>query len=128
FKLLQNLITEYKVVQGKDLIVKLFPKDKDWANPFMELLVDMNEDVTLDDIHRIIHTNTINPEMPLDVPYVRIMSIHKSKGLTSEISIISGVIEGLVPRVDTELEGEESERFMEEQRRLFFVGITRPKK
>lgn len=36
--------------------------------------------------------------------------------------------EGLIPRIDNELEGDEATRFVEEQRRLFFVGITRPKK
>ena len=92
------------------------------------MLEELNdEDNEVKDIQSTVLNSAINPEMPLDVDYVRIMSIHKSKGLTSEISIICGVIEGLVPRVDPELNGDEATRHIEEQRRLFFVGITRPK-
>ncbi len=110
-----------------EIIAELFPKNQEWAYPFLELLDELTDENSITDIQNEIRSNVINPEMPLDVDYVRIMSIHKSKGLTSEISIVCGVIEGLIPRLDPELQGEEATRFLEEQRRLFFVGITRPK-
>jgi len=129
FQELQGLFAKYKEKKVSEIIVDLFPKRESWALPFLELLTELDDDVnTIADIQNEIRSNVINPEMPLDVEYVRIMSIHKSKGLSSDISIICGVVEGLIPRIDNDLQGEEATRFMEEQRRLFFVGITRPKK
>lgn len=131
-KRFEELQTEFEKYKGKkvsEIISGLFPKGEDWAAPFLELLDELDdEENSIVDIQRVIRSNVINPEMPLDVDYVRIMSVHKSKGLTSDISIICGVVEGLIPRLENKLQGEEATRFIEEQRRLFFVGITRPRK
>lgn len=68
------------------------------------------------------------PEIPPEVTEVRIMSLHKSKGLSSPVVIIAGCVEGLLPaRSDTELPIAEQRAQMEEQRRLFYVGLTRVK-
>jgi DNA helicase-2/ATP-dependent DNA helicase PcrA len=128
FRELLQLFEKYSGMKTKDIIADLFPKSQTWAYPFLEFLEEFDDENSVEEIQREVFSNVINPEMPLDVEYVRIMSIHKSKGLTSDISIICGVIEGLIPRIDNSLEGEEALRFLEEQRRLFFVGITRPKK
>ena len=56
---------------------------------------------------------------------VRIMSLHKSKGLSSPVVVIAGCVEGLLPTgPDSELTQAENEARLEEQRRLFFVGLT----
>jgi DNA helicase-2/ATP-dependent DNA helicase PcrA len=39
--------------------------------------------------------------------------------------IISGLIDGLIPTVDLDLPREEYDRQLEEQRRLFYVALTR---
>jgi DNA helicase II / ATP-dependent DNA helicase PcrA len=128
FKELIQILQELSIAKISVVIDKLFPKTENWAHPFIEILAELSdEENEVKDIQSNILNSAINPEMPLDVDYVRIMSIHKSKGLTSEISIICGVIEGLVPRIDSELNGDKATRHIEEQRRLFFVGITRPK-
>ena len=68
------------------------------------------------------------PEVPSEVSDVRIMSLHKSKGLSSPITIIAGCVQGLLPRLpDADLSDTEQRSQMEEQRRLFYVGITRVK-
>ncbi|SLN66732.1 DNA helicase II [Roseovarius litorisediminis] len=68
------------------------------------------------------------PEIPTDVQEVRIMSLHKSKGLSSPVTIISGCVNGLLPRAPKNvLTPLERQHYDEEQRRLFFVGITRVK-
>lgn len=68
------------------------------------------------------------PEIPTDVQEVRIMSLHKSKGLSSPVTIIAGCVNGLLPRAPKKpLTPIERQHFDEEQRRLFFVGITRVK-
>lgn len=68
------------------------------------------------------------PEIPPDVKDVRIMSLHKSKGLSSPVVIIAGCVEGLLPvRPDANLPEADQRSQMEEQRRLFYVGLTRVK-
>jgi DNA helicase II / ATP-dependent DNA helicase PcrA len=73
-------------------------------------------------------TSIAKPEVPTEVADVRIMSLHKSKGLSSPVTIIAGCVQGLLPRLpDDDLPAAEQRAQMEEQRRLFYVGITRVK-
>lgn len=68
------------------------------------------------------------PEIPSEVTDVRIMSLHKSKGLSAPVTIVAGCVEGLLPRLPKA--GTPPARVnadIEEQRRLFFVGISRVK-
>ncbi|MCB0518489.1 MAG: ATP-dependent helicase [Lewinellaceae bacterium] len=68
------------------------------------------------------------PDIPLEIEEVRIMSLHKSKGLSSPVTIIAGCVDGLLPKQpDTDLTQAEQDADLEEQRRLFYVGITRVK-
>lgn len=68
------------------------------------------------------------PEIPSEVQEVRVMSLHKSKGLSSPATIIAACVEGVLPRKpDDALPDDEKLADIEEQRRLFFVGITRVK-
>jgi DNA helicase-2/ATP-dependent DNA helicase PcrA len=68
------------------------------------------------------------PDIPPDVAEVRIMSLHKSKGLSSPVVIIAGCVEGLLPTApDVDASPAERQAQLEEQRRLFFVGLTRVK-
>jgi superfamily I DNA/RNA helicase len=68
------------------------------------------------------------PEIPPDVTEVRIMSLHKSKGLSSPVVVIAGCIDGLLPaEPDPGIPLAERRAIMEEQRRLFYVGVTRVK-
>jgi superfamily I DNA/RNA helicase len=68
------------------------------------------------------------PEIPTEINDVRIMSLHKSKGLSAPVTIIAGCIEGLMPKQpDRDLPLAEQATLLEEQRRLFYVGITRVK-
>lgn len=68
------------------------------------------------------------PEIPSEIHDVRIMSLHKSKGLSAPITIIAGCIEGLLPKQpDADLPEAIRSAQIEEQRRLFYVGITRVK-
>ena len=68
------------------------------------------------------------PDIPPDVAEVRIMSLHKSKGLSSPVVIIAGCVEGLLPTApDADASPAEGEAQLEEQRRLLFVGLTRVK-
>lgn len=73
-------------------------------------------------------TAITQPEIPTDIQEVRIMSLHKSKGLSSPVTIIAGCVNGLLPRAPRNpLTPLQRQQHDEEQRRLFFVGITRVK-
>lgn len=68
------------------------------------------------------------PEIPSEINEVRIMSLHKSKGLSAPVTVIAGCVEGLLPQQPSDdLPAAEILAMIEEQRRLFFVGITRVK-
>lgn len=56
----------------------------------------------------------------LEKDAVQLMSIHKSKGLENKIVIIPNVYEGNIPHKNSIDEG-----FVEEERRILYVGITR---
>ena len=68
----------------------------------------------------------MQPELPgSQGNSVRIMSLYKSKGLTAHLVIITGCVGGILPTIDTQESVQEQERQRQEQRRLFYVGITR---
>ena len=73
-------------------------------------------------------TAVTHPEIPTKVNCVRIMSLHKSKGLSAPVTIVSGCVGGLLPRrPDSKMISQQKADYIEEQRRLFYVGITRIK-
>jgi DNA helicase II / ATP-dependent DNA helicase PcrA len=68
------------------------------------------------------------PEVPSEIEDVRIMSLHKSKGLSAPVTIIAGCVEGLLPmRPNPSQSAQDRAAYLEEQRRLFYVGISRVK-
>lgn len=77
------------------------------------------------DLFDRIKTHITQPEMPEEGEFVRVMSLHKSKGLTSKVAIVAGCTEGLVPFQDDEQPPVEQDAVLREQRRLFYVAITR---
>lgn len=68
-----------------------------------------------------------NPEIPDAIDHVRIMSLHSSKGLSSKMVIMCSMVDELIPFLNGDMEDEEKERHIEEQRRLFYVATTRCK-
>ena len=83
---------------------------------------------TVPQLYEALYTAITQPEVPLEVSEVRVMSLHKSKGLSSPYVFIVGCVEGLIPR-QSEAGTAQAVRLanLEEDRRLFYVGITRTK-
>lgn len=95
------------------------------ALPILDGMESDDRDVLISDLSTAIS----KPEIPTEIEDVRIMSLHKCKGLSVPITVIMGCVEGLLPRrPPEELKTlAQQELHLEEQRRLFYVGITRVK-
>jgi superfamily I DNA/RNA helicase len=68
----------------------------------------------------------IQPELPGDQnDVIRVMSLHKSKGLTAKCVVVAGCVAEALPTFKSGLSSMERQQALEEQRRLFYVAITR---
>ena len=111
-----------------DLFDDLFPAGIAWADPIRELLTGKIEGIEdANGLLDLIRTEITQPEMPAEGDFVRIMSLHKSKGLTSRVTIIVGCMRGLIPFLKNDLTPAERPLHIQEQRRLFYVALTRAK-
>ena len=113
------------------LVDHLFPVGQDTTRAIRQVclaVIGANPEIERSEFVSEIVTNVTSPEIPTEVDYARIMSLHKSKGLSAPVTIVCGCVEGLLPRrPDPELTPAERDNYIEEQRRLFYVGITRVK-
>jgi DNA helicase II / ATP-dependent DNA helicase PcrA len=108
------------------LVDVLLPVDSDESSVLREVATfAMPQLESVEDLFDRIKTHITQPEMPEEGEYVRVMSLHKSKGLTSKVVIVAGCTEGLIPFQDDEQAPAEQDIILREQRRLFYVAITR---
>jgi superfamily I DNA/RNA helicase len=104
----------------------LLPAGSDDCNVLREVaILALPQLEHVSDLFDKIKTHITQPEMPEEGEFVRVMSLHKSKGLTSKIAIVAGCTEGLIPFQDNEQSLAEQDAVLREQRRLFYVAITR---
>lgn len=105
------------------------PEELEDIGEFRALAIELAPTVTTpDDLLSSLIAAVSTPEVPPDVTEVRIMSLHKSKGLSSPVVVIAGCVEGLLPAgPDDDMTPAEQQAHLEEQRRLFYVGLTRAK-
>lgn len=122
---LQQKIEQFRPLRGQDLIDALFPVEIKELKLLRSIAQTCKENATADVLLNHVRNNIAQPELPTDVDYVRIMSLHKSKGLTADLVVIVGCMEGLTPFIDDTTPYDEQIRQLEEQRRLFYVAITR---
>jgi superfamily I DNA/RNA helicase len=134
--LVSELITKYRELRGilagltnrslADVVDVLLPDGNDECSVLREVallaLPDI-EDVT--ELVDRIKAHVTQPEMPEEGDFARVMSLHKSKGLTSKVAIVAGCTQGLIPFRNDDESPAEQEAILQEQRRLFYVAITR---
>jgi len=109
-----------------ELVDSLMPAGNDECTVVRETaLAGLEESETPGDLLDSVKASVTQPLVPERADYVRVMSLHKSKGLTSRVVIVSGCTHGLIPFVDDTERGAEAAATLEEQRRLFYVAITR---
>jgi DNA helicase-2/ATP-dependent DNA helicase PcrA len=108
------------------LVDALLPAGNDDCSVLREVAtLALPELESVGDLFDRIKTHITQPEMPEDGEFVRVMSLHKSKGLTSKVAIVAGCTEGLIPFRDDKEPQAEQDAVLREQRRLFYVAITR---
>ncbi len=126
FMQLTRQLTSIEGLQGYALLDSIFPADENWSSPIREAVSQkLNDEMTAKELLDVVRTQVTQPEKPDEGDFARIMSLHKSKGLSSRAVIVVGCIEGLCPVRDKDLTVTEQQRMLEEQRRLFYVAMTR---
>lgn len=114
-----------------EIIDALFPDNTDGVRDLRALALNVLETIGEEDRAAFLSelsTAISKPEIPSEIHDVRIMSLHKSKGLSAPVTIIAGCVDGLLPKQpDADLPHVERDAQLEEQRRLFYVGISRVK-
>ena len=125
-EILIDRLSQLEEMNSEQLVGALLPEEEDWAEGLRNAAaaLDLGE-VTRTQLLEKIRTNISQPEMPDGGDFVRVMSLHKSKGLTARAVVVTGCIEGLVPKIDETLTPAEQNRSLAEQRRLFYVAVTR---
>jgi len=115
---------------GLDLVRALWPPDEDECDEVRLI----GEEIAVRDpdpehILQELVTRITQPELPdSSDDVVRIMSLHKSKGLTATLVVVAGCMAGALPRISTGAPQPQQDAEMDEQRRLFYVAITRPRR
>lgn len=135
---MKNIMARYSTIMrevdaaasltGSALAEKLFPSAAEWARPVRDIIDrSLDESTQAEELHDWIVEACIQPELPSTGEFVRIMSLHKSKGLSSPVVIVASCLQGVIPRFDESLSDEGRASLLEEQRRLFYVALTRAK-
>nr|WP_314079652.1 UvrD-helicase domain-containing protein [uncultured Leptotrichia sp.] len=83
-----------------------------------------NPDISLTEYLDMISLTSSSDNIEEDENYVKLMTIHSSKGLEFDYVFLAGMEEGLFPSISFDTPEEE----IEEERRLCYVAITRAKK
>jgi ATP-dependent DNA helicase UvrD/PcrA len=127
WKELNAALAPLATLKGLDLVRAIWPQ----ANESCDDIRLMAEAVAV----RVSDAPQILEELRQDItqPYlpdsesdvIRIMSLHKSKGLTASLVVVAGAMAGALPTIDARLPKAEQDAQYLEQRRLFYVAITR---
>ncbi len=126
FALLTEKLSALTELKGYALLDHLYPSEHEWSIPIREAVtLKIADDTEPSALLDLVRTQVTQPEKPDEGEFAKVMSLHKSKGLTSRVVIVAGCIEGLCPVRDNDLSADEQQKMLEEQRRLFYVAITR---
>jgi DNA helicase-2/ATP-dependent DNA helicase PcrA len=98
FRSLRAELDGLRQLEGLQEFVPVWSENHiDENDPFHDLVLELSLTVdTPDDLLGAVIEAVSQPEIPPDVTEVRIMSLHKSKGLNSPVVVIAGCVEGLL--------------------------------
>ncbi|MYD10599.1 MAG: ATP-dependent helicase [Chloroflexi bacterium] len=116
-------------LNGRGLFDALFPPNDQYFRRIRDVVTDeIEEEEDAETILKRLERTITQPELPTDVDYVRVMSLHKAKGLEADLVVVLGCVQGLIPYFAKFSNDADRSRKLEEQRRLFYVAITRAKR
>lgn len=126
FKALRIELTNLDSRSPTDVVDLIFPDGTPNCALLREAsILALREAETVADLLDAVRSFITQPEVPTDEDYVQVMSLHKSKGLTKKVAIVVGCIHGVIPYQSRDASTDEQSRVLEEQRRLFYVAMTR---
>lgn len=140
-KYAQSLVSQFEAIKKelekleplKDdvpkLIDELFPDELPAIAELRELALAVSaEAADAGSLFSAMMKEITQPDIPPEVKEVRVMSLHKSKGLSSPYVFIAQCVQGVLPQMPKQGTPKAvADVAREEARRLFFVGITRVK-
>jgi superfamily I DNA/RNA helicase len=122
--IIQQLPTE----NVSELVDALFPADNEDFEDLRQISLEaLPEITTTKELLAALVVGITQVDVPPSPDFVRVMSLHKSKGLTSPVVYVAGLVDGIVPTIPsgnhtTEIQIDAA---VEEQRRLLYVALTR---
>ncbi len=127
YELLRGELTSAGKLSGQELVDFLFPDGDPDCGDVRAMAVLVAEDAgEPEEILEGLKDAITQPELPGEQDdVVRVMSLHKCKGLTARVVVVAGCVAGGLPTVDRKAPKTEQHLQWEEQRRLFYVAITR---
>jgi len=124
---LQARLSSLCGLQGLELARALWPpENEDCAD--LRLMAEniANESPEPKQLLEALRQEITQPQLPdSKSDIVRVMSLHKSKGLTAALILVAGCVAGALPTIHTAEPQAIQDFELEEQRRLFYVAITR---
>lgn len=127
FKNLTEKLDALDKLDMPELIDNLMPKGEPDYTILRKIAKNALAQCTeIGELYKQIKEDVTQPKIP-DFQHVKIMSAYKSKGLSSKVVIVTGCNQGLFPHTEDDLPPDEQYSMICEQRRLFYVAITRCK-
>jgi superfamily I DNA/RNA helicase len=121
-----QLLSALKGLELVEVVDKLLPEGNDGTEELRQLALDclpLVEDVN--GLVQMLVGRLALLEVPANPNFVRIMSLHKSKGLTADCVYIMGAVQGIIPFLKFGNTDKENEDAVIEHRRLMYVALTR---
>jgi len=122
---IRSRLASLQGLSGAALIDAIFPEGEAWSTGVREAWDAVGHD-QLDPrgVLDCLQAQLTHPDAP-GGDFARVMSLHKSKGLTSRVVVVTSCVEGMIPVNDPTLPAAEQLAVEREQRRLFYVALTR---
>jgi DNA helicase-2/ATP-dependent DNA helicase PcrA len=123
---LQQRLQSLVGLRSSQLVDALFPLEQTSLEHMRTLALSMLADeFDVGELFEWIQRDIVVPEPPVQADFVRVMTLYKAKGLTAKFVAVAGCVEGQIPYIDSDRSPYEQDRLKEEQRRLFYVAVTR---
>ena len=113
------------IADPQDLVDELMPDGIEQVEDLRTLAIELIDGgARIDTLAAELRANASQPQVPLESEEARVMSFYKSKGLTAEVVVLAGLVQGMIPTTGRGDPAEIAAAYAE-QRRLFYVGLTR---